>query len=67
MAALDDYFRAMVDQKASDFHLTSGTFPNFRISGTMMPVSDQVLTEEDARVSAVPAPLAKRAEGSEAA
>ena len=49
MAAIDDYFRAMVDQKASDFHLTSGTFPNFRISGTMTPVSDQAFSEEDVR------------------
>ncbi|MBI4027111.1 MAG: type IV pilus twitching motility protein PilT [Verrucomicrobia bacterium] len=49
MAAIDAYFRAMVEQKASDFHLTSGTFPNFRISGTMTPVSDQALTEQDVR------------------
>ncbi len=46
MAALDDYFRAMVDQKASDFHLASGTFPMFRIAGSMTPVSDQVFTHD---------------------
>lgn len=44
MAQIDDYFRAMVDQKASDFHLTSGTFPMFRIGGTMTAVSDQIFT-----------------------
>jgi len=46
MAAIDDYFRAMVEQKASDFHLTSGTYPMFRINGTMTPVSDQIFTTE---------------------
>src|SRR3954466_7560277 len=46
MAALDDYFKAMVEQKASDFHLTSGTFPMFRISGTITAVSDQVFTND---------------------
>jgi len=46
MAALDDYFKAMVEQKASDFHLTSGTVPMFRIAGTMTPVSDQAVTNE---------------------
>ena len=42
MASIDEYFKAMVTQKASDFHLTSGTYPMFRISGTMTPVSDQI-------------------------
>ncbi len=46
MAAIDDYFSAMVGQKASDFHLTSGTYPMFRINGTMTPVSDQVFTTD---------------------
>ncbi len=46
MAALDDYLRAMVEQKASDFHLTSGTYPMFRISGTITPVSDQIFTTD---------------------
>jgi twitching motility protein PilT len=41
MAAIDDYFKAMVEQKASDFHLSSGTLPMFRVAGTMTPVSDQ--------------------------
>ncbi len=46
MAVLDDYFRAMVEQKASDFHLPSGTFPMFRIGGVMTPVSDQIFTTD---------------------
>lgn len=46
MAAIDDYFRAMVEQKASDFHLSSDHYPCFRISGTMTPVSDQIFTSE---------------------
>ncbi len=46
MAALDDFFKAMVEQKASDLHLTSGTYPMFRIAGTMTPVSDQAFTAD---------------------
>jgi twitching motility protein PilT len=46
MAAIDDYLKAMVEQKASDFHLTSGTYPNFRVSGTITPVSDQIFTTD---------------------
>jgi twitching motility protein PilT len=46
MAALDDYLRAMVDQKASDFHLSSNAYPMFRISGTMTAVSDQIFSTE---------------------
>jgi len=46
MAAIDDYFRAMVEQKASDFHLSSTTYPMFRIGGTMTPVSDQIFTTD---------------------
>src|SRR5258707_58655 len=46
MAAIDDYFRAMVEQKASDFHLSSECYPMFRVSGTMTVVSDQVFTQD---------------------
>lgn len=46
MAAIDAYFKAMVEQKASDFHLSSNTLPMFRISGTMTPVSDQIFTND---------------------
>jgi twitching motility protein PilT len=46
MPAIDDYFRAMLDQKASDFHLSSNAYPMFRTGGSMVPVSDQVFTSE---------------------
>jgi twitching motility protein PilT len=46
MAAIDEYFKAMVEQKASDFHLSSSTYPNFRIAGSIVPVSDQVFTTD---------------------
>ncbi len=36
----------MVEQKASDFHLSSEHFPMFRISGTMTAVSDQLFTTD---------------------
>jgi twitching motility protein PilT len=46
MPAIDDYFKAMVEQKASDFHLSSGTLPMFRVSGSMVPVSDQAFNND---------------------
>ncbi|MBI4027112.1 MAG: type IV pilus twitching motility protein PilT [Verrucomicrobia bacterium] len=49
MAALDDFFRAMVDQGASDFHLVSSHYPTFRISGTITPVSNQVIPPDVAQ------------------
>ncbi len=36
MAKLDDLLRIMIDQKASDLHLSSGSAPFFRIHGHMV-------------------------------
>ncbi len=36
MAKLDDLFKIMIDQKASDLHLSSGSAPFFRIHGHMV-------------------------------
>ena len=47
MMRINDYFRLVVERKASDFHLSSGTRPMFRVSGVMTPVNDQVLTNAD--------------------
>ncbi|MBI4028091.1 MAG: type IV pilus twitching motility protein PilT [Verrucomicrobia bacterium] len=49
MAAIDDYFRAMVEHKASDFHLSSEHYPSFRMAGTMTPISDQISTANDVK------------------
>ena len=46
MPALDQYFRAMVTQGASDFHLSSGNYPTFRISGTITTVGKEILTAD---------------------
>ena len=46
MPALDQYFRAMVAQGASDFHLSSGNYPTFRIAGTITAVGKEILTAD---------------------
>ena len=46
MAVLDDYFRVMVEQNASDFHLSSGHYPLFRVSGTLVAVGDQIFAAD---------------------
>jgi twitching motility protein PilT len=47
MMRIHDYFRLMVERNASDFHLSSGTRPMFRVAGTMVAVNDQVLSNAD--------------------
>ncbi len=46
MPALDQYFQAMVAQGASDFHLSSGNSPTFRISGSITTVGKEILTAD---------------------
>src|SRR5262245_23693599 len=46
MPKLDEYFQAMVTQNASDFHLSSGNYPVFRLSGSMTAVGKEVLTAD---------------------
>ena len=47
MATIDDLFRLMVDQKASDLHLTSGAPPYLRIHGGMVPLNYRELSSQD--------------------
>ena len=47
MATIDDLFRLMVEQKASDLHVTSGAPPYLRIHGEMSPVNYRQLTNQD--------------------
>ncbi len=47
MASIDDLFRLMVEQKASDLHLTSGACPYLRVHGEMTPVNYRQLTNQD--------------------
>src|SRR5437016_521094 len=49
MLRVQDYFRLMVEQKASDLHLSSNNRPMFRVAGNMMPVNDQVLSAEEVK------------------
>lgn len=47
MATIDDLFRLMVEQKASDLHLTSGAPPFLRLNGNMSPLNYRQLTNQD--------------------
>jgi twitching motility protein PilT len=47
MATIDDLFRLMVEQKASDLHLTSGAPPFLRLHGNMSPLNYRQLSNQD--------------------
>lgn len=47
MATIDDLFRLMVEQKASDLHVTSGAPPYLRVHGEMSPINYRHLTNQD--------------------
>lgn len=47
MATIDDLFRLMVEQKASDLHLTSGAPPYLRLHGNMHPLNYRELSNQD--------------------
>ncbi len=47
MAVIDDLFRLMVEQKASDLHLTSGAPPYLRVHGEMSPINYRQLSNQD--------------------
>lgn len=47
MATIDDLFRLMVEQKASDLHVTSGAPPYLRVHGDMTPLNYRQLTSQD--------------------
>ncbi len=47
MATIDDLFRLMVEQKASDLHVTSGAPPYLRVHGVMSPLNYRQLTSQD--------------------
>ncbi len=47
MATIDDLFSLMVQQKASDLHLTSGAPPFLRLHGNMVPLNYRQLSNQD--------------------
>ncbi len=49
MAKLDDLFRVMVKNGASDLHLTSGSIPSLRVSGDIQPLNYRALNDSEVR------------------
>ena len=47
MAQIDTLLRVMLDEKASDLHVSAGSTPYFRIHGDMVKSSGNPLTHED--------------------
>jgi twitching motility protein PilT len=46
MAVIDQYFQMLVEQGASDLHLSQGSPPKLRLHGNIVPISEDLLTEE---------------------
>jgi twitching motility protein PilT len=49
MAKLDDLFRVMVKNGASDLHLTSGSIPSLRVNGDIRPLNYRALNDHEVR------------------
>lgn len=47
MATIDELFKLMVEQGASDLHVTSGAAPYLRLHGDMIPLNYRELTNQD--------------------
>jgi twitching motility protein PilT len=47
MATIDELFKIMVEQKASDLHITSGAPPYLRLHGNMVPLNYRELSNQD--------------------
>lgn len=47
MATIDELFKLMVEQGASDLHITSGAPPYLRIHGNMIPLNYRELSSQD--------------------
>jgi twitching motility protein PilT len=50
MATIDELFQAMVERKASDMHLTIGNPPLIRAKGDLIPLNNEVITEQSMHV-----------------
>jgi twitching motility protein PilT len=46
MAKIDKYFKIVLKEEASDFHLNSGAKPFMRKEGELIPIEDEVLTSD---------------------
>lgn len=47
MATIDELFKIMVEQGASDLHITSGAPPHLRLHGNMVPLNSRELSNQD--------------------
>lgn len=47
MATIDELFKVMVEQGASDLHITSGAPPHLRLHGNMVPLNYRELSNQD--------------------
>lgn len=47
MASIDELFKIMIEQGASDLHITSGAPPYLRLHGSMVPMNFKNLTNQD--------------------
>jgi twitching motility protein PilT len=47
MATIDELFRVMIEQGASDLHVTSGAPPYLRVHGNMVPLNYKELSSQD--------------------
>ncbi len=47
MATIDELFKLMVEQGASDLHVTSGAAPYLRLHGNMVPLNYRELSNQD--------------------
>lgn len=47
MATIDELFKVMVEQGASDLHITSGAPPYLRLHGNMLPLNYKDLSNQD--------------------
>ena len=47
MATIDELFKLMVEQGASDLHITSGAPPYLRVHGNMVPMNYKELSSQD--------------------
>ncbi len=50
MAQIDELFKIMLQQDASDLHLTAGEPPYFRVNGEMVRTQHKILTSDDLKV-----------------
>lgn len=46
MAAIDQYFQLLVEQGASDLHLSEGSPPKMRLHGNISAISDEILSHD---------------------